>query len=362
MRRWIFRVHLWCGALAGAFFAVLGLSGSVLAFESPLDRLLHARLSYVAPSQHALSLETIIRSVKMRFPTDDIVAVTFAPSPKLSWEVALPSGIVYVNPYTGQVLGQRERGQTILGLAGEIHVRLATGTVGATIIRWSNLMALLLLISGVGLWWPNRRIRFGGLDGTRRSWSDLHQAIGAVFFTFLFIAAGTGALTSFEGPIRHAIRTLRGPDSVPPLQVMSAPPSQGPTTIEPDEALRLAKATLPRDTPVRMQMPAYGGTYKVLMTERRFVGPDTERLITIDPHSGQILSVSSDDLPLIDRFFEINESVHTGSILGMVGRSLVAIAGVMILPQAISGLFMWWKRTRSRKKREGIRLVAGVSK
>ncbi len=362
MRRWIFRVHLWCGALAGAFFVVLGLSGSVLAFEAPLDRLLHAKLSHVAPSQHALPLDAILRSIKMSFPSDDVVAVTFAPSPKLSWEVALPSGIVYVNPYTGQVLGQRQRGQTILGLAGEIHVRLATGTIGATIIRWSNLMGLLLLISGVGLWWPNRRIRFGGLDGSRRSWSDLHLAIGAIFFTFLFIAEGTGALISFEGPIRHAIQTLHDRNPVPASQVMATPPSQGSGAIGPDDALATAKAALPRDTPARIQMPAYGGTYKVLMTEHRFPGPDAERLITIDPHSGQILSVSSEDRPSIDRFFEVNEAIHTGSFLGIVGRTLVALAGMMILPQAISGLFMWWKRNRSRKKREEIRLVTGVSK
>ena len=362
MRRWIFRVHLWCGALAGVFFVVLGLSGSVLAFEAPLDRLLHAKLSYVVPSQHALPLDAILRSIKMSFPSDDVVAVTFAPSPKLSWEVALPSGIVYVNPYTGQVLGQRQRGQTILGLAGEIHVRLATGTIGATIIRWSNLMALLLLISGVGLWWPNRRIRFGGLDGSRRSWSDLHQAIGAIFFSFLFIAAGTGALISFEGPIRHAIQTPRDPARVPPLQATAAPPSQGSRTVEPDEALAVAKAVLPRATPARIQMPAYGGNYKVLMTEHRFSAPDIERMITIDPHSGQILSVSSEDRPSIERFFEINEAVHTGSILGIVGRTLVALAGIMVLPQAFSGLFMWWKRTGSRNKRQANRFATGVSK
>jgi uncharacterized iron-regulated membrane protein len=361
MRRWIFRLHLWCGALAGAFFVVLGLSGCLLAFEAPLDRLLHARFSYVAASPQVLSLSTIIRSVKMSYPSDNIVAITFASSPKLSWEVALPSGIVYVNPHTGEILGQRQRGQTIIGFAGEVHVRLATGKIGATIIRWSNLMALLLLISGIGLWWPGRRIRFGSLRGNRRSWSDLHQAIGAVFFPLLIVAAGTGALISFDGPIREAIQSRQGPKP-PPHLAMLAPPPQGSTAIGPDEALTIATAALPHDTRARIQMPAYGGTYRVLMVEHRFPEADSERIVTIDPQSGQILSVSSDNLPLIDRFFEFNEAVHTGSILGIAGRALAALAGIMVLPQAISGFFMWWKRTRKRKKSERIRFMTGVSK
>lgn len=340
---------------------VLGLSGCLLAFEAPLDRLLHARLSYVTASPQVLSLSTIIRSVKMSYPSDDIVAITVAPSPNLSWEVALPSGIVYANPHTGQILGQRQRGQTILGLAGEVHVRLATGKIGATVIRWSNLMALLLLVSGIGLWWPGRRIRIGSLDGNRRSWSDLHQAIGAVFFPLLIVAAGTGSLISFEGPIRGAIQSRQSPKPPPPRATPALPP-QGSTAIGPDEAMTIATAALPHDTAARIQMPAYGGSYRVQMVEHRFLKPDSERIVTIDPQSGHNLSVSSDDLPLIDRFFELNEAVHTGPIFGIAGRILAALAGLMVLPQAISGLFMWWKRARYRKKRERIRLVTGVSK
>lgn len=219
MRSWVFTLHLWIGALAGAFFVVLGVTGSILAFESPLDHILNAKLSYVTPSTRNLPLSEIVRSVKSSFPFDDVVAVTFAASPKLSWEVALPSGIVCVNPHTGQVLGLRQRGQTLLGFAGKLHVSLATGQIGWTVIRWSNLATLLLLISGVGLWWPNRRIRLLTLDGSRRFWSDLHKAVGVTSFTFLFVAAGTGALISFEAPIKQAMRGLRSTDAVAPSQL-----------------------------------------------------------------------------------------------------------------------------------------------
>jgi len=102
-------------------------------------------------------------------------ATSFAGSPNLAWQVALPSGIAYVNPHTGEVLGLRLRGQTFLGFARRLHVSLASGNIGRSTIRWFNLATLLLLISGLGLWWRDGRIRLRGFDGTRRFWSDLHK-------------------------------------------------------------------------------------------------------------------------------------------------------------------------------------------
>src|ERR1700721_2818562 len=189
MRRWVFKVHLWIGALAGGFFVVLGITGSILAFELPLDHLLNAKLSYISPSPRDLPLNQILRSVQASFPSDGIAAVSFAGAPNLAWQVALPSGIAYVNPHTGQVLGLRSRGQTFLGFARRLHVSLASGNIGRSAIRWSNLATLLLLISGLGLWWQDNRIRLHGFDGTRRFWSDLHKAIGVVFSALLLIAS-----------------------------------------------------------------------------------------------------------------------------------------------------------------------------
>ncbi len=187
MHRLVFRVHLWVGALAGGFFVVLGITGSILAFELPLDHVLNAGLSYISPSRRDLPLSQILRSVQASFPSEGIAAVTFAGSPNLAWQVALPSGIAYVNPHTGQVLGLRSRGQTYLGFARHLHVSLAGGNIGRSTIRWSNLAMLLLLISGLGLWWREGRIRLPGFDGTRRFWSDLHKVIGVIFSALLLM-------------------------------------------------------------------------------------------------------------------------------------------------------------------------------
>jgi uncharacterized iron-regulated membrane protein len=351
MRRWVFKVHLWIGAVAGGFFVVLGITGSILAFERPLDHVLNAKLSYISPSPSDLPLSQILRSVQTSFPSDGIAAVSFAGSPNLAWQVALTSGIAYVNPHTGQVLGLRSRGQTFLGFARRLHVSLASGNIGRSAIRWSNLATLLLLISGLGLWWQDKRIRLHGFDGTRRFWSDLHKAIGVVFSALLLIASGTGAFISFEGPVSQAIRAFKGSDPIMPSHVLLPQPRRGTTYTEPDQALKVAQAVLPNDVPSRMQMPAYGGTYKISMMEHHFMKSDVERVVTIDAYSGEVLFVSSDaDLSFAQRLFAANEAVHTGDAFGVMGRALMALAGVMVLPQAVSGFMMWWKRATAKAR------------
>ncbi len=353
MRRWVFKVHLLVGVLAGGFFVVLGITGSILAFELPLDHVLNAKVAYISPSPHDLPLSQIIRSVQSIYPSDGIAAVTFAGSPKLAWEVALPSGIAYVNPHTGQVLGLRRRGQTVLGFARRLHVSLGSGNIGRSAIRWANLATLLLLTSGLGLWWRDGRIRWHRFDGTRRFWSNLHKAIGVTFSAFLLIGSVTGAFISIEGPVSQAIRAFRGSDPIMPFHLLESQPGSRTTYIEPDQALILAQAVLPKDVSLRMQMPAYGGTYKISMVERHFMRSDIERVITLDPYSGKILFISSDaDLSLAQRLFAADEAVHTGSAFGVMGRALMALAGIMVLPQAVSGFMMWWKRvmTKARNK------------
>lgn len=99
------------------------------------------------------------------------------------------------------------------------------------------------------------------------------------------------------------------------------------------------------------------------MIDHRFMGSNVENIITIDPYSGKTLAVSSaTGLSFADRLFAANEAVHTGSILGITGRVLMALAGIMVLPQAVSALMMWLKRIKSTKRRKVHRTGEGVSK
>ena len=350
LRRLVFRVHLWTAVLSGLFFVVLAVSGGLLGFQEKIDRALHSRLYEVVPAPEYLPLSEILSSVRKTFPSDDVVAVTMPVSPRDSWSVALPSGIAYIDPYTGSVLGLRQRGTALVGVISQIHVSLACGRIGRTAVRWIDFAALVLLLSGIQLWWPVRRIgirrrSFAGrqISTTRRFWVDVHNSGGALSFVILMILVATGAVLSCEGSAVWLLDRLSQHDSR--SAAIYVQPSEGTPYVSVDRALAIGKAAIPGARPTRMQMPAYGGTYKIEMTSVARFASDATDVITLDPYSGKILTDDSSlNASLAERVLKITAALHTGSFFGDLGRAAMALASLMVALQAWSGAMILWKR------------------
>src|SRR5690348_12615399 len=110
MRKLIFNLHLYLALATGVLVAIFGVTGGIMAFEPELDRMLHAKLSYVSPGPHTLSLAELGAIVAKAFPGERIGGYVLSTSPGLSWQVLFRGKAVYVNPYTGDVLGAQAGG------------------------------------------------------------------------------------------------------------------------------------------------------------------------------------------------------------------------------------------------------------
>ena len=348
MRRLILNIHLFIALIAGAFIVLLGATGGVLAFEPELDRLRHPHLSYVAPGGKVLSLREIGDAVSRKSGGEPIVAYMPAVSPELSSQVVLPSGIVCVNQYTGEVLGARTRGQTFLGLARALHVRLAGGSAGREIMKWSGVAILFSLASGLYLWWPGKRVRIRGCWRSRGFWFDLHNAIGILSFLPLVVLALTATVIGFEDQAKPLLEKLTSPAPVRTSQtVTKREPSTGATPITPDEAVAIVRTQMPDLIPYRVQMPRYGGVYRVSLLNPHDKIAGGHNLFGVDPYSGNVLfSVRSSDLPFTEKILAVNQIIHTGDILGLPSRIIVWLTSVILPVQVLSGLLMWWRRRR----------------
>ncbi len=350
LRRLFFRVHLWTAMSSGLFFVVLAVSGSLLAFQGKIDRALHFRLYEVTPAPQHLPLSEILSSVRKAFPPDDVVALTMSVSPRDAWEVALPGGIASVDPYTGRILELRQRGTALVGVISQIHMSLACGRIGRTAVRWIDFAALVLLLSGIQLWWPVRRIGIRRRSfpsrqapATRRFWADVHHSVGALSFVVLLVLVASGAVLSCEDSVVRLFDRISPHDtrSVPPL--LRSP--EGTPYVSVDRALTIGQTAKPGATPTRIQMPAYGGTYKIEMTTAARVGADASNVLTLDPYSGKILADdSSSNASLAERVLTTTVALHTGSFFGNAGRAAMALASFLVSLQAWSGAMMLWKR------------------
>lgn len=348
MSRLILQIHLALGLIAGAFIALLGVTGSILALEPEIDRLLHSDVSYVSPGGKALSLVEIGESASRKYGGEPVVAFVPSSSPHFPAQVVMSRGIVSVNQYTGEVLGIRTRGRTFFGFVRSIHVRLGTGDVGRNILRLSTAAMLLSIVSGLYLWWPLKRVRIRAPWSSGGFWFDLHNSVGILALVPWLVLGLTGTVIGFEDQVTAVLDRVAGSSPAHANQsLMRSEPEPGATEITPDQAVAIACAQLPGAVPSRVQMPRYGGIYVVRLeyAGHRIAGGGNS--FSIDPWSGKIVSADlAAGLTTRERLIAINEAIHTGDGFGISGRVIVALAGLILPVQAASGILMWLRRGR----------------
>ena len=216
IRTVIFWLHLVVGVVAGAVILVMSATGTLLMFERQItewaDRASWEKSpSPPAPAAARMPLEALVAGVRAARPGIPPTSVTMQADPTAPVAVSLGrERTLYVNPYTGQLLGEGSpkvraffRGVTSwhrwLG-AGEERRDLARKITGAC-----NLGFLILVVSGLYLWlprkWTRRQVRNvawfrRGLNGKARDF-NWHNVIGLWMWVPLFLVVLTGVVMSY---------------------------------------------------------------------------------------------------------------------------------------------------------------------
>ncbi len=131
----------------------------------------------------------------------------------------------------------------MLARVRSVHVGLTGGPTGGVLVKWSTVAALPLLITGIFLWWPGKRIRLRGSISQRSYWLGLHNNIGIGIATFLFLLAFTGAAMAFSDALRPLLYRISGqpPTKYPKYTAKLSETYQ----LTPDKAVEIARAAAP---------------------------------------------------------------------------------------------------------------------
>jgi uncharacterized iron-regulated membrane protein len=349
LRKLLLKLHLYIAMGAGAFIVLLGLTGSIMAFEPEIERLLHWDYYHITSGGPRLSLADLNGIVTATFPSDQITAYTVSDSPSDAWQVWLEkSGRVYLNPYSGQILGVRSDEPEFLDYVHQLHLRLlwrGRGDPGEAIISWAGVAMFLLSLSGLYLWWAVKRFTIRRGPASRRWWFDLHNVVGIFSLLFLLLLSGTGILIGFEKISVPMFYRITGSQPVrppkPPLPVAKATP------ISADRALAIARATISGASPLMVEVPEPGQAYVVRMRFPEDRTPGGRSRVMVDQYSGSVLFVeNSRTAPGGRRLTTINRAIHTGDIFGIPSKFLMSLASLMAALQMVSGVALWWKRSR----------------
>jgi uncharacterized iron-regulated membrane protein len=353
LRRFLFNLHLYLALIAGIFVLILGITGAIMAFEPEIDHLLHARLSYVTPRAHRLPLADLGAAVEKAFPGERVAGYLLSSAPDISAGVSIRRGAVSVNPYTAEILGVRPPGRDFLSYVHQMHLRLNIGNRGDTgkeIVTWAGVVMLVLLVSGVYLWWPVKRVTISKGATGRRFWFDLHNATGIFSFVFLLLLTFTGLMIGFDESMVPVFYRMTG--SEPSKAPQTPPPPPGAKPITPDQAMEIAAAAIPGTFPFQIGIPSPKGAYQIRSRFPEDLTPGGRSRVMVDQYTGKVLfAEGSRTAPAGARMVIVNRAIHTGDIFGIPTKTLMCLACLMAVLQVISGTSMWWRRTRAEKRK-----------
>lgn len=359
MRKYLFNLHLYLSLIAGVLVVTLGITGSILAFETELDHLFHYKLTYVTPQARALSLAEINAAVLKAFPRERIRAYTLSTSPGISYQVGTSQGTVYVNQYTGEILGVQHEpdfATNALNKIHQVHLRLAIrnqADTGKEIVKWTGMVILFLLVSGLYLWWPVKRVTIRKGASARRFWFDTHNTVGIFSLAFLLALAITGAVIGFEDMATPWFYKMTGTQ---PFIVYNRAakfdvnPPADPKPITPDQAIEIARAALPGAAPFSINIPGPKDTYVIRARYPEDLTSGGRSQVIVDQYSGKVLAAEgSRTAPAGSRIITANRAIHTGDILGIPSKVIMSLASLMLVAQLVSGVVMWLKRERRKR-------------
>ena len=384
VRRIVFWLHLATGVSAGAVVLIMSVTGVLLTYEKQMLRWADTR-TYRQPPPEAgaerLPIDRLVQAVSDANGGAAATTVTVWADRSAPAAVAIGTRPVYVNPYTGVVLGGgSEKLRAFFRRVTDWHRYLGAAAgpgrvTGRAITGACNLAFLFLVVSGFFLWMPKiwtwRQIRNiawfkGGLRAKARDF-NWHNAIGFWSAVPLAIVVFSGAVISYPW-MSNLVYRIAG--EAPPPAAQRAPGAggggggaepRGPRAGQPEVPAGLDKMWTRAESqvdgwksillrlPVSAGVPGArseragveAGVPVVFTIDRGEAGePQKRSTLTLNGSTGEVIRWEPfSSLTPGRRLRSILRFAHTGEVLGVVGQTiagLVSAGGAVLVYTGIS--------------------------
>ena len=417
--RRIWRLHFWVALFVAPALLVLACTGLIILYTQPLDLWLHSDLKVVTPTTSTVSLDDQVATARQRVGPDMVFDAVTPPqdagaSTQVDFLPAEESGIgernvtqVFIDPYTGQYLGQRQELDGLVGWANQLHrffgndgptvslpafghfiapsaypdATMKVG-VGNLIIEMIAVWILVLAASGIYLWWPRAiekgkpRLAIRWRKGGRIRWRDLHATTGILLSVVLICYIASGLTWSrYWGENWRAVASTVTPSTE--IDAPSTPAKVGDfdrlgrriAWADKEDPVYASITTDPIPKPLDFNVineiaesegmiPGYSivppsdstvdgetvyGSYTVVNHWPQKLSE--QRTLYLNQFTGEtITNATADQDGTLSRITSWGVNTHMGTQYGIVTRILATLACLGVLTSIVSAMAMWWKR------------------
>lgn len=361
LRAW----HRWFGLGAALWLLLLALTGSVIAFYDELDRALNPdwRGVPVAGPAPSVPVDAALITVAAALPgfsprmvdLPEQAGHTITMIGSMARDGEDVPAQAFIDAEGRTVLGWRQMGvlaldrrhlmDTIYGL----HVELLLGEMAAWLLGLLALLWMLDHLAALLLSFPNRArwreaFLIKGRGFSLRWLFDLHRASGLWLYPLTFILALTGLTLTWHEETRWVARWAAPVSERLHVSMPQRPAPANP--ISADQALAKVAAATQSSADSLVLLPRQG-VYGVRSFDARDLDGMGRLWTYVDMANGRIVGQRHDNGEGPgDAFFAWQYPLHSGKILGLSGRIIVAVAGLATAGLCLTGVFLWAKRRR----------------
>ena len=375
------QVHLYLGMFSGLVAFIVSITGCLWVFQEELRPLLYADRMYVEvpPSAHRLPVDVLIQRAeaalgnqysaeRMHIPTrpDESVYVQFR---KFNTEENGRGPIwyadymayfyrVFLNPYSGEVVKIENTKWEFFNVVVWLHFSLLLSySIGHVIVGYAVLIFVIMLITGLILWWPKhkaaarQRFWFRWKSATRwkRKNYDLHNIAGFYAMIVALLIALTGLVWAFDW-VDHSIQWLANGGKT----IKKSAPEYTISPTESEEALDHIMAGMftahPEAQSYYLRFPRKADAPLFINVMLSQSGYGNRLNYQFDPYTGRLLEQKDfEDMNNGEKVRALNFPIHVGSILGLPGKIIAFLASLVSASQPVTGFMIWWGRRKKKK-------------
>lgn len=366
------KLHLLLGLTSGLIVFIVSLTGCLIVFEEEVGEIfeygVHKKVqkqdvAFAPPSKILSVADTALKGKAIKtvyytiFLKENRVNVLWARDTARQYHAVLQ------NPYTGDVAGSYNYKTSFFTIMTFIHTSLALGDIGSIIIRYTTLIFVIMMITGLVLWKPaskkGYKQRFTikwNAKGKRLNY-DLHNVLGFYMSWIAIFIALTGLVWSFEWFKDGVSWIANGGNNIKieKKEYLSIPPTKFATANKDSifKNMDIAFAAALNNThnaarAITITKPASDSATITLDIETE-KGSNYARAdrYHYDQYTGKLLGINSfSSLSNADKLNRMNYSIHVGKIGGLTGKILAFFASLIAASLPITGFIIWRGRRR----------------
>ena len=387
LRRW----HFYLGLCTAPFLLILSITGAIYLFNDELNDWIYPQLRFAPSGDTVRPAGDLVASVRAHYPGATVTRIDMPVAEGRSAEVFVTPARgdplrVFVDPGDGAILGDYIYTHTLVGFADRMHGSLLLGEGGDALVELAAVCALVMIATGLYLWWPRGRggLRAGFLFFRQRRgrarWREVHRLTGvyaAVLIVFLILTGlpwagvlGERVLTpvsnalglGYPPQLRHhggdSGKTLLDTLGEAPWALQQAPLPTVPAAHDhhhhhgpvaaPDTSAaainRVHGALVAAGLPLayRLSIPTEAGDpYSAYTYPAR---PEGQRTLHFNSDGEVLVDTGFDDYGAIAKTVEYGVALHMGNYFGRANQIVMLLACLAIIALILTGLTLWLRR------------------